>query len=134
MSSKERAARSRLAKLIHDYQFIRGGLVTMAHCCGKPNCRCTRGHKHVSLYLATRVGSERKMIYIPKHLEETVRSWVEVYRETGELSREISAACLERFLRKKAAGAGDEPAKVAGSKSRSGRGKGRGSRIRRTKA
>lgn len=121
MSAKERAARSRLAKLVHDYQLLRGGLVTMAHGCGKPGCRCARGHKHVSLYLAARIGSKRKMIYIPKHLERTVRSWVEVYQESNKLSREISTACLERFLKKKRAGS--EPHKVAGSKSRFGRGR-----------
>lgn len=90
MSSKERAARSRLAKLVHDYQLLPGGLVTTAHCCGKPGCGCTKGTNtsrstwpRGQSKSALTIGSKRKMMYVPKHLEQTVLAWVEVYRETA---------------------------------------------------
>jgi len=98
----ERAARSRLAKLLHDRVLVRGGLVEMSRKCGKPNCTCTRGRPHVSLYLAARVGRERKMIYVPPDWERSVRAWVKAYREAEELIERISQSCLEGFLKDKA--------------------------------
>ena len=45
----------------------------MARTCGKENCRCQTGDKHVSLYVSTLVGKTRKMIYVPPDLETQVR-------------------------------------------------------------
>jgi hypothetical protein len=101
MPAQERVARSKLAKLVHERPFIQASLVTMTHTCGKPTCRCVRGQKHVSLYLATRLEGKRKMIYVPRCLEDMVRTWVQTYQESGQLSRRISAQCMERFLKEK---------------------------------
>jgi hypothetical protein len=73
----------------------------MSRTCGKPNCKCLRGEKHVSLYLSVRVGKVRKMIYVPPALEETVRSWVETNRAVEALIERVSQACFERFLKAK---------------------------------
>lgn len=101
LSAKERDARSQLAKLVHDHMLLRGSLVTMSRTCGKPNCRCRHGEKHVSLYLALRVGKARKMIYVPPVLEEIVGSWVETHRSVEALIERISEGCLERFVKAK---------------------------------
>ena len=101
LSGKERDARSRLAQLLHDRMLLKGSLVTMSRTCGKPNCKCLRGEKHVSLYLSLRVGKARKMIYVPPALEETVRSWVETNRTAEALVERISRGCLDRFLKAK---------------------------------
>ena len=101
LSALERAARSKLVQLLQSRIVLRGSLVSMARVCGKERCRCTRGHKHVSLYLSTRVGKERKMVYIPSQMEAEVRSWVEAYREVEALIDELSQARLERLLRDK---------------------------------
>ena len=98
-SAAERKVRSALAKLVHDRRLLRGSLVTMARTCGNPRCKCARGEKHVSLYLSIRVKGGRKMIYVPSAWEERVRLWVGAYREVDALVDEVSAACLERFLR-----------------------------------
>ncbi len=63
-SPQERTARSRLAQLMHDHEFIRGSVVSMARCCGKKNCRCQQGEKHVSLYLSIKIEGKRRMIYV----------------------------------------------------------------------
>jgi hypothetical protein len=97
----ERVARSKLAQIVHDRPFLQASLVTMKHTCGKPACRCARGDKHVSLYLATRLEGKRKMIYVPKSLEDMVRTWVRTYQESGKLSQRISAECMKKFLKEK---------------------------------
>ena len=59
------------------------------------------GQKHVSLYLAIRVGKQRKMVYIPSELEQQVRDWVQSSQEIDRLLELVSQSCLEQLLRKK---------------------------------
>jgi hypothetical protein len=98
----ERHDRSQLAKLIHQDMLLAGSLVTMARTCGKANCKCQRGHKHVSLYLSIRVGQQRKLIYVPSSLEPVVRAAVQTYQQAQKLTARVSQACLRRFLAAKA--------------------------------
>ena len=97
----ERDARSRLLKRCADAPLLRGSLVTMRRTCGKPGCRCAEGEKHISLYLAIRVGKRRKMIYIPVELEQRVREWVQSSQEIDRLLELVSQSCLEQLLEKK---------------------------------
>jgi len=75
----------------------------MHRTCGKPGCHCARGEKHVSLYLAIRVGARRKMIYVPPDLEPRVRDWVQSSQEIDRLLEIVSQSCLEQLLRDKQA-------------------------------
>ncbi len=101
MAQKERQARSQLAKLVHRYPFIKGSLVVMKNTCGKPNCKCTKGHKHVSCYLAVRHKGRRKMICIPKEWEGRIRSWVKTYKDGVRLIDIISDSSLNRLIKAK---------------------------------
>lgn len=100
----ERDARSRLLQRCADAPLLRGSLVRMRRTCGKPGCHCARGEKHVSLYLAIRVGARRKMIYVPPDLEPRVRDWVQSSQEIDRLLQIVSQSCLEQLLRDKQAG------------------------------
>jgi hypothetical protein len=103
LPARDRAARSRLLKLLGAGQpLARASLVNMARVCGKKNCRCTQGEKHVSLYLSTRLGQERKMLYVPPELEALARTLVENARAAEDLLDEMSQASLEAFVEKKA--------------------------------
>lgn len=104
---RERAARSRLAQLLHDEDVIVGSVVVMARVCGKAGCRCVQGEKHTSLYLSTKVAGKRRMIYIPADLEEAVRQRVASYREVEQLTEQVSKACVERVLDRKRKGKDD---------------------------
>ena len=103
----ERAARSRLAQLLHDREFIRGSVVSMARTCGKAGCRCNQGEKHVSAYLSAKVAGKRRMVYIPDALQDEVRRCVETHREVERLAETVSGACLDRVLGKKRKGKAD---------------------------
>ena len=98
---RERAARSRLAQLLHDHEVIQGSVVSMARRCGKAGCHCAQGGKHVSLYLSAKVEGRRHMVYIPPDLEEAVRQHVAACREVERLTQEVSAACVARVLQQK---------------------------------
>jgi len=104
----ERAVRSRLAQLVRSQRLLRGSLVTMSRTCGKQGCKCSRGDRHVSLYLSIRVGTKRTMIYIPGGLQEQVRAWVEAFHEAEGLMEKLSQACLDGFLKQKQRGLNGE--------------------------
>lgn len=97
LSAVERNARSRLLHLLHTSLLLHGSLVTMARTCGKENCRCQTGDKHVSLYVSTLVGKTRKMIYVPPDLETQVREWARDYQEAHECLEKVSGECVKRL-------------------------------------
>lgn len=98
LPQKERSARSKAARLIHDKPLIVGSLVEMANTCGKPNCKCTKGEKHRSWCLAVRHKGKRKMIHIPRGQEDDVFDGVKAYQELWEQMEAISQASLERII------------------------------------
>jgi hypothetical protein len=100
-SPRERDARSQAVQRVADHALLRGSLVRIERVCGKKNCRCQQGQKHPALCLAIRLGNQRKMLYIPRDLEDTVRRWIETGQEVDGLLDVISQQCLETFLAKK---------------------------------
>jgi len=105
-SLKERKARSKLAKLLHNYPLIKGVLVKSGRTCGKPQCKCSKGEKHLATYLSVRHEGKRKMICVPKPYEEQVYCSVKTYREAMKLMDIISDSCLEGFIIRKRGGEG----------------------------
>jgi hypothetical protein len=97
----QRHARSQLAQLISQQDFLRGSLVERARPCGKPTCRCQRGQLHRSLYLATRHHGRRVLLYVPRALEETARQWVANGRRLVQQLQDLSQLQLEQLLQRK---------------------------------
>ena len=85
MSAQERALRARIAQTAHGAGVLHGTLSERNQLCGKPNCRCTRGERHRTLILTVRSEGKEEQIYIPRHLEATVRRWVEQDHELRDL-------------------------------------------------
>ena len=105
MREKEREITSQLTKIVHQSEYIRGNLITMARVCGNANCRCIReGKKHTSLYLSISKKGKQRLIYIPKDLEQTVKSWVSRYHEIKRLLEVVSEINRKRLLEKKKGG------------------------------
>ncbi len=100
MGQREREFRGRLAQLVHSAGLIRGTLAVRERTCGKPNCRCARGEKHVSLYLVSGEGGTYRQVFVPKELEDVVRLWVENHRKARDLLEEISRVHYERIRRR----------------------------------
>ena len=104
LPAQDRQARSRLLQSLgRGDPVLKASLVAMARLCGKPRCRCGRGHKHVSWYLSARVGGRRAMIYLPPALEAAARQWVANGRAVEGWLRQMSEASLERLLARKEA-------------------------------
>lgn len=99
LAAGERQERSRLARLVHQEPFLRGTLVDSTFKCGKDNCWCSKSGKggHPACYLSMRVGSKRKMIYVPKEQEKQARGWVKNHKEIIKRITTVSKCCLARF-------------------------------------
>jgi hypothetical protein len=90
MSTRERNQRSRLAQLVHTAGLLRGTLAVRERACGKSNCKCAKGKKHISLYLVASYEGRVRQLFIPKDWEPQVRRWVEQYQEARKLLEELS--------------------------------------------
>ncbi len=100
MSGRERGFRSQLAKLVHGSGILRGSLSVRARACGKPSCKCAKGEKHVSLYLVFSEEGKYRQLFVPKDLQEEVRSWVSNHQKARELLEEISRIHRERIVKR----------------------------------
>lgn len=97
-SKRERESRSRLTKLVHEQDFVMGGLVEMKNTCGKPNCKCAKGQKHESLYLSFRYQGKRKMICIPKSCHAQIRKAVKNYQSLKQHTHVVTEECFNRII------------------------------------
>lgn len=88
---------SRLHKLLLEEGFLRASLYEMKRRCGHPNCRCTRGEGHRSLYLCRSQKARTRMRYVPAADEERARAWVERYQGARRLLDEIAEISWERL-------------------------------------
>jgi len=100
MTKRERESRSRLKPYIGSQGFVRGTLSVRERVCGKANCKCTRGEKHVSLFLTRSKDGTVEQLYIPREKEELARRWVENYRVIQGLLERISSVYWDRLKRR----------------------------------
>lgn len=97
MPMEERKIRSELAQLIGGKGFVRGTLVVREKVCGKTNCRCARGERHIAKYLVMSDGGQKRQLFIPDEMEAKVRRWLANYREAKESLEKICNINWERL-------------------------------------
>lgn len=101
ISEAERMWRSRLTQLVHDRELLRGTLTLRERVCGKPNCICTRGRKHVSFCLVQSKNGHIKQLHIPRQWEERTKKWVKQYQDVRNLLEKISNIYLKKIHSRK---------------------------------
>jgi len=92
---KARLRKARRLPAIDD--IIRGSAVVMKRVCGKPTCRCVRGHTHRSLYISQYHKGGQRMVYIPKANEKKVLMLIRNYRMIKSAMCKASELNLARF-------------------------------------
>lgn len=85
-----RAIFSKIHKLVDEKKFIRGSLVYLRNKCGKKNCRCTRGERHISLYIRKSDKGKPKMTLISRKKWGEVREMNKRYKDILALLEEVS--------------------------------------------
>ena len=96
--AKRKELRNQLASLGY---ILKGSIVELGMCCGKPNCRCKRGQKHITPYLSTHIGGERKRIYLSPTRRKDATQWVANYHKAHEIINELSKLNAEILKRRK---------------------------------
>ena len=104
MSAQERRLRNRAAQLLHGAGLVHGTLVERHQRCGRPNCHCVDGERHRALVLTIRTEGKSEQIYIPRHLETTVRRWVEQDHAIRDLLAELASLHAEKIRELKSRG------------------------------
>jgi len=82
-------------------EVLKGSLVVMRRVCGKPNCACRKGRKHVSLYLSRSIAGRTSMIYIPRGNEAAAKEASIRYHTIAALLNELSDIHLKKLIRRK---------------------------------
>lgn len=90
-----------MTKMVQERRLLRASLVTMSRVCGNANCKCARGEKHVSLYLAQRKEGKPRMLFVPRDWEERVKEWVGNYREVKQQLEEVCEEGWQRVVKRK---------------------------------
>jgi hypothetical protein len=90
LSTTQRKLRSRLTQLVRSGGLMRGNLLTMRNTCGKAGCRCQRGQKHESLYIAQSRKGKYHMKYVPRSWHLRIQDWVGRYQEIQRILESLS--------------------------------------------
>jgi hypothetical protein len=85
-----RMIHSKLRQLINQQRFIKGSLYYLRNTCGKKNCKCAKGEKHVSLYIQQVKNNKTKKSIIPKSKWDEVRQMNNRYKEISKLIEQVS--------------------------------------------
>ena len=96
-SEGQRRCLSRLRRMLEDGEFLRASLIERQMVCGKPTCRCARGHKHRALYVGQSKNGKVRTTYVPPAWEARIRAWVEGRQQVDRLLEELSDLCWERL-------------------------------------
>lgn len=80
-------------------EMLQGSLVEKYVKCGKERCRCKEGRGHgPAFYLSFREEGTTKLIYIPHHEVETVRSQIAQFKEFKRIGAEIAGINKEILI------------------------------------
>jgi hypothetical protein len=101
LSAAERSFRSRIAQLASGQGFLRGTLSERSSKCGKPNCHCTNGELHQSVYLVQSHAGKLRQICVPTAWRQRVRQAVMDYQEMQWLIEEVSELEWNRLQQRK---------------------------------
>jgi len=102
MENELKKSTSHLSKLVYRGSFLRGNPVIMKRVCGNKNCKCyLEGKKHASLYVSKNKEGKRKMIYVPRHLEDEVMGKLDAYQRVKRLTERISELNYQKLEKDK---------------------------------
>jgi len=76
---------------------IRGSFGSRARLCGEPNCRCTRGERHESKYLAASDAGRMRQVHVPVSDEVQVKDGAERYRGFREARSRLAEVAKEEL-------------------------------------
>lgn len=92
MRVRSRNLRSQMRKL---GPMIQGSVVLRQMKCGKPTCKCNRGHPHTFLCVTYKEKGKTKTVYVNKSLQADALLWSRNYKQFKVFLKEHSLKNLE---------------------------------------
>jgi len=80
---------------------IRGSLVKVYISCGRKNCKCQRGIKHLAYYLSSKKKTKTRLVYIPKEFLKDIRESIRIYKVLKDRLEDLYKLNKEIFLARK---------------------------------
>lgn len=101
-SKNEQTARAKAERLMKQAQslgfFLKASAVNRRFCCGKPGCRCGKGHLHRDMVVTRRVSGKSQTIRVRKGRETEALAWLENWRRLKHILSRLTAVEM-RILR-----------------------------------
>ena len=107
----ERVARTKAARLLRQVHslglLLKASVVRRQFRCGKPGCRCAKGHLHKDYVVTRKAGAKTQTVRIRRGREKEALLWLENWRRMKQLLDQLTSVEIE-ILRMPAV-AGTEP-------------------------
>jgi hypothetical protein len=85
----EQARSGFVEQLLGSDVMVEGSFVTLERKCGKPNCHCATGEKHIGKFLSRSEGGRTRLFYVPASDELDVSTRAESYRRFRRARAEL---------------------------------------------
>jgi len=85
----EQARAAHVRELLASDVMVDGSFVTLSRKCGKPNCHCAFGEKHLAKYVSRKIAGRTKLTYVPAANELEVSTKAERYRKLRQARAEL---------------------------------------------
>ena len=94
-SKNEQTARAKAEQLMQQAQslgfFLKASAVNRRFRCGKPGCRCVKGHLHQDMVVTRRVAGKSQTIRVRKGRETEALAWLENWRRLKHILSRLTA-------------------------------------------
>jgi len=81
---------SKLHSLLRGKRYLRGTPVTRNIKCGKSNCKCAKGDRHVTLYISRSKNGKSQVVLVPRTKWDEIKEMVQNYKEMQSLVEVVS--------------------------------------------
>ena len=101
LQAEHKRLRKHLSNIRH---FIKGSIMECQRTCGKPTCKCSKGHKHIAYYLSLKRENKTLLIYIPRSSLKLANKWADNYKRLKSIIDALAMLNLEILKKSKPQG------------------------------
>ena len=98
LQAEHKRLRKQFSNIRH---FIKGSIMECNRTCGKPTCKCSKGHKHIAYYLSLTRENKTLLIYIPHSSLKLANKWADNYKRLKSIIDALAMLNLEILKKSK---------------------------------
>ena len=97
--NKEQVVRTKTAQLMQQVQslglLLKASVVRRWFRCGKPGCRCVKGHLHQDMIVTRKAGGRTQTIRVRQGRETEALAWLENWRRLKQILSRLTAVEMQ---------------------------------------